>query len=364
MTPRGLTDAGAAVPGSIGHVTADWLTGVLRADDAITDTAIVTHIRAEQIAMDSGFSSQLYRAHLTGDGIPASVIIKLPAESDAGGAMRMLGGYQREVDFYRYVAAPSPLGTPHVYAARMAGTYGYFVLVLEDLLGWDNIDHLAGVSVERARICMEQLAGLHAWSIEPGQARLLEEFPSLDSPLTRDLLPAAFKPAWQIYRDKTDVAIPAAMDGYVERFTELAPVAIEVLSRRSMLIHGDIRADNMFFSGDQLKVVDFQLASKACGATDVGYLVSQGIATEDRAGRDEELVRDYVDMLVGHGVTDYSFDEAWRHYRFAAAYFIVLPTMPLLAWDGLPERARRLCLRLVDRAVATIDEIGALEVFR
>ncbi|PRC49199.1 aminoglycoside phosphotransferase, partial [Mycobacterium sp. ITM-2017-0098] len=136
------------------------------------------------------------------------------------------------------------------------GSDGDFVLVLEDLLGWDNVDHLAGVSVERARICMEQLAGLHAWSLQPEQERRLKVFPSLDSPFTRDLLPAAFKPAWQIYRDKADVAIPSAMDEYVERFTELAPVAIEELSRRSMLMHGDIRADNMFFSGDELKVVD------------------------------------------------------------------------------------------------------------
>ncbi|PRC43761.1 aminoglycoside phosphotransferase, partial [Mycobacterium sp. ITM-2017-0098] len=75
-------------------------------------------------------------------------------------------------------------------------------------------------------------------------------------------------------------------------------------------------------------------------------------------------VREYVDMLAGHGVTDYSFDEAWRHYRFAVAYYIVLPTLPLLVWDSLPERSRRLCMRLVDRAVATIDEIDALEVFR
>ncbi|PRC55547.1 aminoglycoside phosphotransferase, partial [Mycobacterium sp. ITM-2017-0098] len=85
----------------------------------------------------------------------------------------------------------------------------------------------------------------------------------------------------------------------VERFTELAPVAIEELSRRSMLMHGDIRADNMFFSGDELKVVDFQLSAKGCGATDIGYLVSQGIPTPDRTGRDEGLVREYVDMLAG-----------------------------------------------------------------
>jgi hypothetical protein len=62
-------------------------------------------------------------------------------------------------------------------------------------------------------------------------------------------------------------------------------------------------------------------------------------------------------------VEDYSFDEAWRHYRFAVAYFVVLPAMPLLSWDTLPERSRQLCMRLVERAVATIDEINAMEVF-
>lgn len=363
MTASGLAGAGATVPTSIEHVTPEWLTATLRADDTIGDTAVVVGVRAEQIALDSGFSSRLYRVHLTGDGIPESVIVKLTADSDSGTAMKMLGGYAREVDFYRHVAGTAPLGTPRVYAARMADDDGDFVLVLEDLLDWDNADHLVGLSVERARLCLEQLAGLHAWSMDPQQARLVEAFPSFDSPFTRDLLPAAFMPAWQIYRDKAGVAVPAALDEYAERFADLAPVATDALSRRSMLIHGDIRADNMFFSGDELKVVDFQLAARGCGATDVGYLASQGMSTRDRSGRDEELVRDYVDMLVGHGVTDYSFDEAWQHYRFAAAYYIVLPALPLLTWDMLPDRARRLCVRLVDRAVATIEEIDALEVF-
>jgi hypothetical protein len=62
-------------------------------------------------------------------------------------------------------------------------------------------------------------------------------------------------------------------------------------------------------------------------------------------------------------VADYPFDEAWRHYRFAVAYFVVLPAMPLLSWNTLPERSRQLCMRLVERAVATIDEINAMEVF-
>ncbi len=337
-------------------MTPQWLTAVL-------DGATVTDVHAEQIALDTGFSSRLYRVHLSGDGVPNSVIVKLPAESEAGQAMVMMGGYAREVEFYRRVAGRAPIGTPHAYTARIAENSGDFVLVLEDLHDWDNADHLAGLSLDRARSCIAELAGLHAWSIDPSHANVLEAFPSLDMPVTRDLLPAAFEPAWRIYRDKADAPVPPGVAKYAERFAELAPSATEALSERPMLIHGDIRADNMFFSGDRLKVVDFQLAARGGGATDIGYLVSQGLPTELRAGRDEELVREYLARLSSHGVSDYSFDEAWRHYRYAVAYFVVLPAMPLLSWDALPDRSRQLCMRLVERAVAAIDEIGAVEVF-
>ena len=35
----------------------------------------------------------------------------------------------------------------------------------------------------------------------------------------------------------------------------------------------------------------------------------------------------------------------------------------LVGWDVLPERSRRSCLTLTDRAAAAIDEIGAAEMF-
>jgi hypothetical protein len=54
--------------------------------------------------------------------------------------------------------------------------------------------------------------------------------------------------------------------------------------------------------------------------------------------------------------------EARRHYPHAVAYFTVLPT-PLLSRDCPAERSRRLCMRFVDRAVATIEETDAVEVF-
>lgn len=351
-----MTAAEVEVPAGIDGVTPEWLTAALG--------ATVTDLRVERIAEDSGFSSLLYRLHLSGaDRLPPTLIAKLPAESEARGAMEMLGGYRRELAFYRDVAGRAPMQTPHVYVAGMIDGTADFILLLEDLQHWDNADHLAGLSMDRARICVDALAGLHAWSTDTANAAVLEDFPSIDTPIARDLLVPAFEPGWQIYLDKSPAPVPAAVAQFAERFAEHAAEALQALTGRSMLLHGDIRADNMFFDGEQLKVVDFQFAARGAGAADIAYLVSQGLPTEARRGHDEALVREYLARLSAYGVTDYSFDEAWRHYRFAAVYLMVLPVITLIGWDAMPERSRALCLKLTDRAVATIDETGALEVF-
>jgi aminoglycoside/choline kinase family phosphotransferase len=355
----------ADVPSEIAAVDAEWLTAVLRADATIGETACVTEVRAEQIAQDSGFSSLLYRLHITGNGgAPSTLIAKLPAQSEARQAMEVMDGYARELAFYQHVAARAPMGTPHVYAARMARDSTDFVLLLEDLRDWDNADQLAGLSLDRTRLGMTQLAGLHAWSTEPTNSDVLQAFPSVGTPMMRDIIPVAFTEGWRVYREKTEAPVPAAVACYAERFAEYAPTALKALCERSMLVHGDIRADNMFFYGDQLKVVDFQFAARGAGASDIGYLVSQGLPTAVRSGRDEELLREYLGLLSERGVRDYPFDDAWRHYRCAVAYFMALPALPLISWESLPDRSLELCMRLVERAVTTIDEIDALEVFK
>jgi Ecdysteroid kinase-like family len=358
-----MTAATASIPAGIDEVTPQWLTSALRADPALPQDITVTGLRAERIAQDTGFSSLLYRVHLDGSaGLPATVIVKLPAESLARGAMEMLGGYRKEVHFYETVAGYAPMSTPHCHVARVAVDSADFVLVLEDLRDWDNADHLTGLSLEHTRLCLEQLAGLHAWSLNADDA-VLEGFPGLDTPIARDIFLPVFAPAWQVYLDKTATPVPPAVADFAGRFAELAPAALEALSERSMVLHGDIRADNMFFRGNELKVVDFQMAGRGAGVADVAYLVSQGLPTGLRRGHDQQLVRDYLGHLAVFGVTDYSFDEAWRHYRFAVAYLMYLPVTILISWDTLPERSRQLCLTLVDRAVATIADIEALAVF-
>ena len=273
-----------SVPDGIDELTPHWLTDLLRTDAGMA-AATVTDVRVEQIAMDSGFSSLLYRLHLTAsDDVPPTLIAKLPAQSEARGAMELLGGYRRELAFYQSVAGRAPIATPRAYAARMAEDSVDFILLLEDLQAWDNADHLAGLAMNRARLCIEQLAGLHAWSSDPANASVLEAFPSIDTPIARDLLLPAFAPGWQVYLD--NCAAPGS--GRTSHASpnvslERAVAALPALTERDMLLHGDIRADNLFFDGDRMKVVDFQFAARGCGAADIAYLVTQGLPSEARA---------------------------------------------------------------------------------
>lgn len=352
------------LPATIGAVTARWLTDALRGSGAIGPDARVTSVDAQRIALETGFSSELYRLRLTGDdAVPASVVVKLPTSTAVRAAIDLVGGYRREVMFYELVAGRAPMSTAAVYAARMAEGSSDFILVLEDLEGWDNADHLAGLSLERARQCIAQLADLHAWSARPANADLVRAFPRLDGPVARRVFPALFAEGWQIYREHARTPVPAAVAAYAERFGGHAATALDALSEREWLVHGDIRADNLFFRDGRLAVVDFQLTSRAAGPVDVGYLVSQGLTTAARCGRDEELLGGYVERLADGGVRDYGFDQAWRHYRFAVAFFLLFPVIAIRGWDLLPERSRELCLCLVERAIEAIEDIDALAEF-
>ena len=351
-----MTQGPAVIPASIDEVTPQWLTDALGLE--------VSAVTADRIAEDSGFASFLYRVRLTGnDELPETVIVKLPGTPEARGAMEMLGGYRRELEFYRRVAGRAPMAAPRVHVAEMGDSAGEFVLVMEDLAGWTNADHLAGLSMAQARLAIAGLAGLHAWSVDPANAIPTDVFPNLDSPAAREVFLPVFELAWPVYLEHAGVPVPPSVAELAERFTDYASQALDVLGGRTMLLHGDIRADNLFFSGDAMKVVDFQFTCYGAGAADVAYLVSQGLPSDVRRGHDRELLREYLAELARHGVTDYSFDEAWRDYRMATAYLIVLPVITLMGWDAMPERSRRLCLELTRRAVATIDEIDALEAF-
>ena len=86
------------IPCSIEDVTPGWLSAAMGLP--------VTAARIEQFAVGIGVSSALYRVHLEGEGVPATVVVKLkaldPAAVFTSSVLRM---YIREARFFQELAA-------------------------------------------------------------------------------------------------------------------------------------------------------------------------------------------------------------------------------------------------------------------
>ena len=347
----------------IEHVTPAFLTHVLQADDVLGGARRVEKARQRRVAMDTGLASALHRVEYeTDDGGMGSVFVKLPSsDPDARQAMDAIGGYDRELVFYEHIAHRAPLRAPRAHHVGRGRDTADFMLVLEDLQGWENGNHFDGLSMSRARGTLSALAGLHAWSSDPSRAPGVQDLvASLDNARYRTSMPALFASGWPVYLEHARRRPSNRIDEFARSFRDHFPALLDGLTERDELIHGDIRADNVLFRDDQVAIIDFQMMARATGLTDVAYLVSQGMTTAERGGRDRELLEAYLQAYASAGGASYPLVDAWRHYRLGVLMGFAFPISPLYRWDTLSSAIQELCLRLVARSIATIEDIDAL----
>lgn len=102
----------AAIPGSINDVNAEWLAEATGLKIKTAEIGI--------IGVGVGVASAVYRAKLTGENCPASVIIKMPALDEAAVfTSSILRMYIREVRFFKSLAKECPVITPKSFTAKL-----------------------------------------------------------------------------------------------------------------------------------------------------------------------------------------------------------------------------------------------------
>ena len=138
--------------------------------------------------------------------------------------MELLGGYQRELSFYQHVAGAA--ADANATCLRRAHDRGFGPLRLGARgpvrLGQRRPSRWAVAPIAGARTCIEQLAGLHAWSKDGRNAAVLETFPSIDTPIVRDLLIPAFGPGWKSTSIKSSEPVSSAVARFAGRFARAA----------------------------------------------------------------------------------------------------------------------------------------------
>jgi hypothetical protein len=299
-------------------IDAAWLTSALQANgiDAVVSGFETRAVGTGQIGDSVRFQLAYARG---GEAAPASLVGKFPSTDPNSFEVGAAGGnYLREVRFYQRLAARALIATPKWYVCDIDEASGEFVLLMEDLAPAEQGDQLKGVTLDQARLVVDEAAKLHASHF--GDDSLEDEpwvFGSRNA-ATQLTPPDVFLQVWRTYEER-----------YGERLTPRAIEAGRRLGERietfralpqgmRCLMHYDYRPDNMMFAtaagGRPVTILDWQSVGLGAGAMDLGYFLAGAIAPEARRAHEPELLARYRDGLARLGVTGVSEEALRRDY--------------------------------------------------
>ena len=339
------------IPDSINDVNAQWLAEATGLDIKTADIGI--------IGVGVGVASAVYRAKLTGNNCPASVIVKLPALDEAAVfTSSILRMYIREVLFYKSLAKECPVITPRSYYGDVNLETSKFAMVIEDLSGMRIIDQTLGISIDDARIAIDALAKIHAKWWGKGEALAAEgtTMPFSD-PIYPAILPIVFAEGWEKITKELDVSQAIRKIG--DKFApQIARLMSSMMDGTSTLAHGDFRADNMMFnSKNELVLIDFQLIGSGTGAYDLAYFITQSLTSDDASKYEQELFNRWIEGLRLNGVTDITREHLWLQYRGTALFCLVYPVVACRGMDLNEPRSRALVTTMNSRFERALNEL-------
>jgi Ecdysteroid kinase-like family len=357
------------MPIAIGDIDASWLTRALAPN--LPDGVAVRSFSVETIGTGVGLMGLLYRLTIEYDGdgdppaAPRTVVVKLPvlieATRQVAVAYRL---YEKEVAFYRALAAETPLRTPDVYFADHDLETDDFVLVLQDVGHLRAADQIAGCERDDALAAIAALARHHAafWNDARFTTDELAWLPfGSDAPIPEGVV-QGFASYWEPFVAFMGDELSPEVKAVGEWLPGAARDLLSVPEGHAITVsHGDYRLDNLFFDDARhVTALDWQITTKTVGGYDFAYFVSQSLTAADRRQYLDDLVDTYLGTLAEAGVS-YPEDQFWFDVRRTLLFCLVYPVQ-VMALDLTDPRAAALVRELTLRASSAIIEMGALEL--
>jgi hypothetical protein len=332
------------------------------------DAAFLSHLMGRTVTSvslirgDAGTSSRA-RLALTGDGIPASIFVKMAAETAATrlmGEVGLLG--ETETRFYSELSAELG-GVPTSYGSAFDPMTGRFVLLLEDLAvePCEFPDTLHPLTTAQAGLIVELLARLHGtlWGRLPrrsgdGQLGWLNaasagKFTLLTEPLLKTSL--------RRLADRTD--IPVAEGRFIA--DNYGAVARLIDETPHTVMHGDAHPGNVYFRNGEAGLLDWQAVRRGHPGRELAYTLVTCMTTADRQASERDLLDDYRQTLVAAGGPELDSDDLWDRYRQGAMY----PYVAALITAGMGGmQDEDIALEGLRRAVAALDDLDTVALLR
>jgi Ecdysteroid kinase-like family len=383
------------IPHSLADIGPDWLTTALRSTTVIgPDTRVVT---CEQVVLGTGvgFAGDLARLTVTyegGEG-PATMVAKVPTSiNDNREGSELLGVYEREVRMYQEILPTLDVPVPALYyadvdpnpemAKQMEGIEKAerlpvwllriltwlmqrfvkpksraSVLILEDLAPAEIGDQVEGADLDRIGAVLELSARFHAatWGdrLPTGGAWLQS------GGVAPKLFQASFLGWRRSFLKGEGRNVSAHMKSLLDRLRDDGVARNRRLHEDlpQCLVHGDLRLDNMFFSGQGVRaLIDWQLTHIGPAVADVAYFIGGSVDPAVPEGEVDALLDRYHRALVAAGIVDYPYERFVRDYD--DALLMVLGSVTAVeVLDMGDDRGRQLVDRMVTRLDARLGRI-------
>ncbi|MCZ4351951.1 aminoglycoside phosphotransferase family protein [Roseovarius aestuarii] len=283
------------------EITAPWLAKVLK-----------THVQAVQVTPmggETGFSGALFRV----DPVPASLgamVVKGPSPiKQLRDVMMQSGFYDREVQFYRYLAKAADVPTPQLLGVdQLPGMPP--ILVLSHIDDARPGDQARGLTPEAATPIVRLLARLHgrlanhpAAADVPGMAQGAD-------------IAAAYAACWPGFQARFGEYLPKWLAEIAPDLgPQMAKLQGELARAPVTVLHGDMRLDNVLFRRDGSPVfLDWQTIVRGRAGYDLAYLSAGNFLHHDQ-GAIDCLLRAYHAELSEQGWAAYDWQDLRADYR-------------------------------------------------
>lgn len=356
----------------MGRITADTMIGRLRplprtiGDlDAAAMSKLIgrTVTSVSVIDGDAGTSSRA-RLALTGTGVPATVFVKMAAETVATRLMGEIGNLaDTETRFYRQLS-PELTGVPVSYGAQFDPWTGRFVIVLEDLADLSDgapkcefPDTLNPIDVDRAAQVVELLARLHAtfWGRLPARAGTgpLGWLYTPSGDTASLIVGSLLKTSSHRLAERTDLPLERG------RFIDENYRAVAALVDRPphTVMHGDAHPGNLYFRDGQAGLLDWQAVRRGHPSRELAYTLVTSMTSEARHASQRDLLDVYRGALAAAGGPELDRDELWDRYRQGALYPYVA-TLITAGMGGMQVEA--IAMKGVERSLAALEDLDTV----
>ncbi len=352
-----------AVSTNIGSNLADFPTSIEQLSNEFLSEALGTNVRsytAAPLGEGVGILGLVTRVELDSDSGPKTLIAKFPTHIAENRAVAdTYDMYGREYRFYTQVGPHVPLRSPECYYSAFDPGNSDFVLLLEDLQGYRLGDQVEGCTIEEARQVVASLASLHRNTWQPDHITDIKQH---DMPYQREGMVGGYQVGWP-------VVIEQFSEMFDEELIEKGSAMPDTINRLLTAIHdgplviahGDVRLDNVFFSDDDIALVDYQAVCKAAPEHDLAYFVTQSLSDEVRSGEDWPAF--YHQHLTSEGI-DYPLDTLRERYKLCALYFLCYAVIIAGTLDMSNERGRKLAETLLGNSLRSLKELNAFEFIK